>query len=233
MNVKRPGEVTRSLELVVISGGTGDPSSTRLLAGRLAEQTVAEAGASGLRVRSSLIELRPLATDIAQAIVAGFPSDRLREVIETVARADGLIVATPVYQAGVSGLVKSFIDLLDADLLIATPVLLAATAGSARHALVVDGELRSLFAYLRAASTPTGVFAAPEDWGTSALTGRIERSAHELVGYLSSGVRDRIRGTSWQHYRHEFGGHTSGDDPAAAIDFDSDLMRLAAGGSAR
>lgn len=220
------------LDLVVISGGTGDPSSTRMLAGRLADQTVRQAAEAGLEVRSSLIELRPLATDIAEAIVAGFASERLREVIQRVGAADALIVATPVYQAGVSGLVTSFLDLFDTDLLIATPVLLSATAGTSRHALVVDGELRALFAYLRAATTPTGVFAAPEDWGTTALSERIERAAHELLAYLESGIRDRVRGAAWGRYRHSFGGVSGEGRDLDAIDVDSDLMRMAAGGAA-
>ena len=78
-----------------------------------------------------------------------FP-DELKAAIAQVASADALICSTPVYNAGVSGLFKTFVDVLDADLLIAKPVALAATAGSARHALVVDEQMRSLFAYLRA-----------------------------------------------------------------------------------
>ena len=86
--------------------------------------------------------MRRLGPGLVLALVAGFASERLREVIQRVGAADALIVATPVYQAGVSGLVTSFLDLFDTDLLIATPVLLSATAGTSRHALVVDGELR-------------------------------------------------------------------------------------------
>ena len=55
---------------------------------------------------------------------------------------------------------KSFVDGLDNDLLIAKLVVLAATAGSSRHALVVDEQMRSLFAYMRALTLPTSVFAA-------------------------------------------------------------------------
>ena len=57
--------------------------------------------------------------------------------------------------------------MLDDDLLIAKPVLLAATAGSSRHALVIDEQMRPLFAYMRALTLPTSVFAGPEDWGAT------------------------------------------------------------------
>ena len=135
-----------------------------------------------------VIELGPLAVDIAQAIVSGFPGERLQKAIERLAAADAVIASTPVYKAGISGLFKSFADVLDNDLLIAKPVILAATAGTSRHAMVVDEQLRPLFAFLRALPAPTSLFAAPEDWGSSTLAGRIERAATELVLLLRSGV---------------------------------------------
>jgi len=81
----------------------------------------------------------------------------------------------------------SFFQILDTDLLIAKPVVLAATAGTARHALVVDEQLRSMFAYLRTTVVPTSLFAAPEDWSDPALTSRIDRAALELVLLMESG----------------------------------------------
>lgn len=226
------GAVPIVKRLVVVSGGTSDPSSTRMLATRLAERAVALGASAGVSIETRVIELRPLASDIASSIVAGFPSPALAAALALVTQADGLIVATPVYKAGVSGLVKSFVDVLDNDSVIAVPTLLAATAGTSRHALVADDQLRSLFAYLRAATTPTSVFAAPDDWGTGSLAERIDRAAHELVAYLQAGLRERIRDTSWQRYQHTFGtaGAGADEDPAAGVSFDTDLMRLAAGG---
>src|SRR4029453_16493729 len=90
------------------------------------------------------------------------------------AEADGIVASTPVYAAGASGLFTSFFQVLDSDLLIAKPVVVAATAGTARHALVVDQQLRSLFAYLRTMTVPTSLFAAPEDWSDPALAQRID-----------------------------------------------------------
>jgi FMN reductase len=119
---------------------------------------------------------------------------------------------------------------LDDDLLIAKPVILAATAGTARHALVVDEQMRALFAYLRTMTVPTSLFASPEDWSDRALGQRVDRAAFELVLLMESGFARTIRAESWRNYQHDFG--SAGGD-GIDIDLDTDLMRLATGGSAR
>jgi FMN reductase len=223
---------TKPRRLVVVSGGTSDPSSTRMLADRIAQRTAARAAEAGVELLTSVIELRPLAADLASAQVTGFAPPAVQAAIDRLSEADGIIIATPVYKAGVSGLVKSFVDMLDTDLLIATPTLLAATAGTSRHALVADEQLRSLFAYLRALTTPTSVFAASDDWGSKSLTERIDRAANELVVLLEADVRDRMRNSSWRRYQHTFGSAATADG-FSDVDFDSDLMSLATGGGAQ
>jgi FMN reductase len=216
------------MKLVVVSGGTSDPSSTRMLADRITARVLERATEAGVEVTASVIELRPLAAELASAQVTGFAPPAVAAAIATLAEADGLVVATPVYKAGVSGLVKSFFDVVDQDLLIAVPTVLAATAGTSRHALVADEQLRSLFAYLRALTTPTSVFAAQEDWGSTGLADRVDRAAHELVVLLEAGVKAAMRDAG-THYNRVFGSAAQGEDE---IEFDSDLMRLATGGSA-
>jgi FMN reductase len=179
-----------------------------------------------------MVDLAPLATDIAKALTAGFPSEALREVIGDLATADAVIAATPVYKAGISGLFKAFVDILDNDLLVAKPVLLAGTAGTARHAMVVDDQMRPLFAFMRTLTIPTSVFAAPEDWADSALGRRIARASTELVRMILSGTGPAIAAEGWAGYQHEFGGNaTRAEKETADVDFGSDLMRLATGGS--
>jgi FMN reductase len=220
--------------IVVLSAGVSDPSSTRLLADRAAQRALDLLREDGAAASVNVIELSPLATDIALAIVSGFPGDRLHDVIERVAEADALIVSTPIYKAGMSGLFKSFVDVLDNDLLIGTPVILAATAGTARHAMVVDEHLRPLFAFMRALPVPTSLFAAPEDWGDPALGSRIERAVIELVALLRSGAGRSIADRGWSAYQHQFAGNASRAERGAGdVNFDSALMRLAAGGGSR
>jgi FMN reductase len=216
------------LSLVIISAGTSDPSSTRMLADRIADRTCELAACHGRTVTSTVIELREISADVSSALVSQLITPRLQAAITALGEADGIVASTPVYKAGPSGLFSSFIDILDDDLIIARPVVLAATAGTARHALVVDEQMRSMFAYLRALTMPTSLFAAPEDWGDPTLNKRIDRAAVELVLLMESGFAGKIRDASWDSYQHEYG---SAGGTEVGIDLDTDLMRLAAGGS--
>lgn len=170
------------MKLVVVSAGLSVPSSTRLLADRLAAAVERVAPAE-----VQVVEVRDLAVEIAHHLTSGFPGRALAAAQDAVARADALIVVTPVFSASYSGLFKSFFDVLDKDALVGKPVLVAATGGSARHSLVLDHALRPLFSYLRAVVVPTGVYAASEDWGAEGLDGRIERAAGELAALLPGG----------------------------------------------
>ncbi|HEY8474672.1 MAG TPA: CE1759 family FMN reductase [Natronosporangium sp.] len=216
------------VKLVVVSAGASDPSTTRLLADRTAARVAAIAADRGRTVTSTVIELRELATEIMSAMTARLVGRRLSEAVAALRDADGIIATTPVYKAGPSGLFTSFFQVLDDDLLIAKPVILGATAGTARHALVVDDQLRGLFAFLRALPVPTSLFAASEDWNDPALRERIDRAATELVLLMDSGFAGRVKESAWHSYQHEFG---SAGGTEYHIDLDSDLMKLAAGGS--
>jgi len=219
---------TEPFSLVVISAGASDPSSTRMLADRIAERVSTRAGQRGRQVDVHVVEVRTLASEIATALTSQLHGPRLKEATELLRLADGIIVSTPIYKAGASGLLKGFLDVLDNDLLIAKPVVLAATAGTARHALVVDEQLRSLFAYLRTLTVPTSLFAAAEDWGDPALATRIDRAAVELVVLMDADFAGQVKAETWGAYSHEFG---SAGGTELSVDLDSDLMRLATGGS--
>jgi FMN reductase len=215
--------------LVVVSAGTSDPSSSRLLADRIAGRAAALAGQAGRTMTTRVVELRELASDISTALVSQLITPKLQQAVTALREADGIIASTPVYKAAPSGLFTSFFDVLDNDLLIGKPVVLAATAGTARHALVADDQMRPMFAYLRTMTVPTSVFAAPGDWSDPALTTRINRAATELALLLESGFARKIRDESWSSYQHEFG---SAGGTETDIDLGTDLMRLATGGSA-
>lgn len=180
------------MKLVAVSAGLSTPSSPRLLADRLIESARDEATARGDQVKAEIIELRELTVAVAHHLVTGFPSPQLATAIEAVTGADGLIAVTPVFAASYSGLFKSFFDLIDPDALTGTPVLIAATGGTARHSLVLEHALRPLFAYLRATVVPTAVYAASEDWGSGgdeyagALPARIRRAGGELTALMAA-----------------------------------------------
>lgn len=94
-------------------------------------------------------------------------SAELQAVVDSLAAADGVVLVTPVFQASYSGLFKSAMDVLPEGTLAGVPVILAATAGTARHSLVTETALRPLVAYMRALPTTTAVFAASEDFGAA------------------------------------------------------------------
>jgi FMN reductase len=176
--------------LAVVSGGLSVPSSTRLLADRLAAAAVAALRARGGDATVEVVELREHARDLADNLTTGFANAPLRRALAAVTGADALIAVTPVFSASYSGLFKTFFDVLDDGALAGKPVLLGATAGTARHSLVLEHALRPLFGYLRAVTVPTGVFAAAEDWGGDggvdrALAERVDRAGAELADLLS------------------------------------------------
>jgi FMN reductase len=178
--------MTSTRRIAVVSAGLSSPSSTRMLADRLAAAAVAELAARGVEAEVDVFELRDYAHDITNNLLTGFAPPALESMINTVVSADALIAVTPIFSTSYSGLFKSFIDVLDPDALTGKPVLIGANAGTARHSLAIDYAIRPLFAYLHADAASTGVFAASADWGGSGdqvapLGRRIEKGARELA----------------------------------------------------
>jgi FMN reductase len=175
--------------LVVVSAGLSQPSSTRLLADQLSATAGGAAADLGVQLDIKVIELRDLAHDLMNHLLTGFPPAALKDALSAVESADALIAVSPIFNASYSGLFKSFFDVLDREALVDKPVLIAATGGTARHSLALEHAIRPMFAYLRAVTVPTAVFAATDDWGgdsaEGALRGRIDRAAAELAREIS------------------------------------------------
>lgn len=212
--------------LAVISAGLSTPSSTRMLADRLANATVTQLGGDDVQLR--VIELRELAHPLADRMLTGFASDELQRAIDTVVDADGVIVVTPVFASSYAGLFKMFIDALEPRSLRGKPVLLGATGGSARHSLVLEYALRPLFGYLGALPAPTGVFAATADWGDTAaeggLSSRIARAATDFAQLLGAKApADRGAGGAVAAADRDWGSDEGFADP---VEFSSLLDRV-------
>jgi len=172
--------------IVAVTAGLSQPSSSRLLAERLARATADQVPGATVTV----IELRELAHEIANAVLTGFPSGALADAVDAIRAADGVIMVSPVFNASYSGLFKSFVDVLEPETLTGKPVIIGATGGTARHSLALEFAFRPLFAYLRAQVVPTAIFAASEDFGgtSAALSIRIGVAAGELAAQVR-GVR--------------------------------------------
>lgn len=174
--------------IVAVTAGLSQPSSTRLLTDQLTAAVTAQVSARGEAATVEVIEVRELATDLAHLMTTGMASARLDAARELVSSADALVLVTPVFSASYSGLFKMFVDALSPDALTGMPVIVAATAGTPRHSLVLDFAMRPLLTYLRAVVVPTGVFAATEDFGGgeagSGLASRVRRAASELAALV-------------------------------------------------
>ncbi|MEV4687880.1 FMN reductase [Microbacterium sp. LWH3-1.2] len=176
--------------IAVISAGLSNPSSTRMLADRLAAATVKQLSERGIEIEVDVFELRDYAHDITNNLLTGFAPPALESMINAVVSADAVIAVTPIFSTSYSGLFKSFVDVLDPEALTGKPVLIGANAGTARHSLAIDYAIRPLFTYLHAEPVSTGVFAASSDWGASAdnvapLGERIDRGARELADAIA------------------------------------------------
>jgi FMN reductase len=177
-------------KLAVISGGLREPSSTRLLADRITAAVKAALSDRNVSIDASVIELRPLARQITDAMLTGFASPDLESAFTAIAEADGLIAVSPAFNASYSGLFKSFFDVLPEETLSDMPVLIAATGGTERHSLVLEHALRPMFSYLHAVVSPTGVYAATDDFGAqqgaAGLSERITKAAEDFARLLQA-----------------------------------------------
>lgn len=175
------------MRLTIVTGGIREPSSTRLLANRLAAAVTAELEQSGEQVETTFVELRPLGHSVMDAMLTGFTKDELEAAFHTVADADGAIMVTPAFNASFSGLFKSFFDVLPDQALSDMPVLIGATGGTERHSLVLEHALRPMFTYLHAIVSPRAVYAATGDFGLesdSSLAERITAAAADFSRLL-------------------------------------------------
>jgi FMN reductase len=179
------------LSIVGISGNLTRPSRTRTLVGEILRQ----AETQGLG-RGSLFDVVDAGPELGAATQRGNLPAAPERVLAAIEQADALVVATPVYKAAYTGLFKHLFDLIDPKLLEGRPVILAATGGSDRHALVIEHHLRPLFAFFRAHAMPTGIYATNADFTaegdlTEALVGRVAPAVEQLGVWLAGSRKPR------------------------------------------
>ncbi|ACA95750.1 MULTISPECIES: FMN reductase [Burkholderia cepacia complex] len=176
--------MSHTLNVVAISGSLQRPSRTLALT-----DAIVTALGAALPIETRLIELGEIGSRLAGALTrAQVPAD-LDALIRAIETADALVVASPVYRASYTGLFKHLFDLVRHDALVDVPVLLAATGGSERHALVIDHQLRPLFSFFQARTLPIGVYASESDFdqyqiASPALRERIALAVNRAVPQL-------------------------------------------------
>jgi len=118
------------------------------------------------RVHASveLVELAPIARSLGQSLSRDEAEPAVEQALQAIEAAGLLVVAAPVYRGSYPGLFKHLVDFIGLEALVDTPVLLAATGGSERHALMIDHQLRPLFSFFQARTLPLGIYATDEDF---------------------------------------------------------------------
>jgi FMN reductase len=180
---------TRPVSIVGVSGSPTRPSRTTALV-----TEVAEAFASRLGGHATVIELGPLLGDLGAGPFRGNLGPDAVRALEAVEAADVIVVGSPAYRATYTGLFKLFFDHVGQYALVDKPIVLTATGGSDRHALLVEHQMRPLFGFFQALTLPLGIFANESDFEdyrvTSAdLRSRIDIAVSRTATLLSPGAR--------------------------------------------
>lgn len=181
--------MTRSL--IGLSGNLERPSKTRALV-----QTIVATAADRFEAAGAVYDLADFGPSLGTARRVEDLAATARAALEVILSADALVVASPVYKGSYTGLFKHLIDLIDPAALQGKPMLLAATGGGDRHALVIEHQLRPLFGFFEAQTLPTGVYAADRDFAggqpaAPALLDRLGRAIDQLSPVFARRVSPR------------------------------------------
>ncbi len=176
--------MSKPIKVVAVSGALHKPSKTDALV----EAIVSELSVA-LPIEVQFIKLSDIAPQLANVVSRTDLPVHIYAQIQAIESADFLVVGSPVYRGSYTGLFKHFFDFVDHESLIDTPVLLAATGGSERHALVIDHQLRPLFSFFQSLTLPIGVFGTDKDFtdyriNNDALQNRIELAVNRALPWL-------------------------------------------------
>ena len=174
--------------IVGIAGSWSVPSRTRTLIGLIGTKAAGRFGAV-----HETFALGDLGPSLGQAFTLEGLDGPARDIVARIVAADALIVGSPVYKGSYTGLFKHLFDLIEPSALAGKPVLLTATGGGDKHALVVEHHLRPLFGFFEAATLPTGIYAGAADFvdgvpASSAILARIDRAVDQLGPWLGAQV---------------------------------------------
>ena len=173
------------LKVVAVSGSVSSPSKTEVLI-----QTIIDRFKETQEIDVHFIKLSHIGRDLSGALFRSELPERIENDLVAIENADLLIVGTPVYRASFTGLFKHLFDFVDQNSLIDVPILLSASGGSHRHALVLEHQLRPLFSFFQAYTLPIGVYAIDDDFknhqiSSPALDNRIQLAVRRALPFLN------------------------------------------------
>jgi FMN reductase len=184
--------MTEPLRIVGVSGSLREPSKTTALVRELIDDVAAREPAE-----RRLIEVATLGPLFAGALRREDLQPEVEDALRAIETADLLIVASPVYRASFTGLFKHLFDFVGQYALVGTPVLLAATGGGERHALILEHQMRPLFGFFQALTLPVGVYASDTDFDGYELTSeavkrRIDQAVTRSLPLVSQAAGQRV-----------------------------------------
>ncbi len=154
--------------IVAVNGSPTDPSRSRLLA-----QSAVELLGGG-----QIIDLASL--DPAALLFLGTDA-AVDQARDDLAAADIVVVATPIYRATYTALLKTIFDLLPQGALDGSVTIPIATGYGPDHRLAIDHGLRPLIASLGGLTTATGVYATNADIVDGVVDGKVEEALATAV----------------------------------------------------
>lgn len=177
-----------ALKLVGLAGSYNRPSKTFALV-----QHVAAIAAERYGFQQATHDLGDVGPSLGHAQRQGDLDEAGAKVLADVVEADVLVIGSPTYKGSYPGLFKHFIDLIDPEQLRAKPILITATGGGDRHALMVEHQLRPLFGFFMAHTLPTAIYASDRDFtnyrvSSDALYQRIGFAIDELSAFFPHAV---------------------------------------------
>ena len=179
----------RPLKLVAVLGSPANPSRSEALVDVIIQQLQQH-----IRVEVEYVKLNQIGHLLNGAARRDLFAPEVQAALQTIETADALIVASPVYRASYTGLLKHLFDYVEQYSLVGKPVLIAATGGSERHALVLDHQFRPLFSFFNAYTLPIGIYATDKDFENYQLVSPLIREriqlavAHAIPQFLLAGA---------------------------------------------
>ncbi|MDH5858826.1 FMN reductase [Lampropedia aestuarii] len=180
--------MSRTIKTAIVNGSLSKPSRTRALLDALQDRLAEE-----LALDVEVIDLVDLIEDIGPTLYRSNLSAKSVQALETIESAEFLVVGAPVFRGSVPGLFKHLFDLVELQALDGKPVMLAATGGSARHSLVIDHQLRPLFAFFQTLTLPIGVYGTPEEIQDGQVVSEALRQRIDLAVQLAVPVLQTLR----------------------------------------
>lgn len=178
--------------IIGISGSISQPSRTKALV-----DVIVNKAAHKLHASAEVIDIAQIAGVLGATVTYNQFPETLAQAYEKLNRADLIVIASPVYKASYTGLLKHFFDLIDPKNLAGKVAILAATGGSDQHASILDYQLRTLASFFGIYTVPTAIYAKDTEFSNYELTSdvirqRIDTALDQATFILNQNVREAL-----------------------------------------